>query len=155
MVTLLFSCAYASNQTAVTSGNHVKMCKWLPWKPRLIRLWRLGNTGNHGNHYFFIYIRFFVWTHDRQSRYNLKPPERQHRTAGRIGQTPVHETACDCWCYNPTIFHSLAEMPQTAPKKFWLWQIYGIFYGIIDLPKNKIYLNQYDMLSFRERPCRF
>lgn len=29
------------------------------------------------------------------------------------------------------------------------------FYGIIDLPKNKIYLNQYDMLSFRERPCRF
>jgi len=33
VVTLLFSCAYASNQTAVTSGNHVKICVWLPINP--------------------------------------------------------------------------------------------------------------------------
>jgi hypothetical protein len=37
---------------------------------------------------FFVYIRFFVWAHDRQSRYKQKPPERQYRTAGRIEQTP-------------------------------------------------------------------
>lgn len=37
---------------------------------------------------FFVYIRFFVWAHDRQSRYKQKLPERQYRTTGRIGQTP-------------------------------------------------------------------
>ena len=30
VITLLFSCAYTPNQIAVTSGNHVKLCKWLP-----------------------------------------------------------------------------------------------------------------------------
>nr|DAX16241.1 MAG TPA: hypothetical protein [Caudoviricetes sp.] len=30
MVTLLFSCTYTPNQIAVTSGNHVKIFKWLP-----------------------------------------------------------------------------------------------------------------------------
>jgi len=34
------------------------------------------------------------------------------------GQTPAHKTASDCWCYNPIIFHSLAEIPQNAPEKF-------------------------------------
>ena len=34
------------------------------------------------------------------------------------GQTPAHKTARDYWCYNPTIFHSLAEIPQNAPEKF-------------------------------------
>ena len=27
----------------------------------------------------------------------------------------AHKTARDYWCYNPTIFHSLAEIPQNAP----------------------------------------
>ena len=87
---------------------------------------RSGNKSNNGNKWF-LYIYCFL----------------------------DGAAAHDCRCYNVPIFHSLAEMPQTAPEKFWLWQIYGIFYGIIDLSKNKIYLNQYDMLSFRERPCRF
>ena len=60
--TLLFSCTYAPNQIAVTSGNHVKLCKWLPRKPRFIRLWQRGNHSNHGNHHFFYLYTLFLYS---------------------------------------------------------------------------------------------
>ena len=33
LVTRFFSCTYARNGRAVTSGNHVKICVWLPTNP--------------------------------------------------------------------------------------------------------------------------
>ena len=147
-VTPLYSYGYAQKTGAVTNGNKVKICVLLPWELWLARLSAIGNKVTNDFCVFLCIYAFFVWAHDRQSRYKQKSSERQYRTAGKIEQTPAHKTARDCWCYNPTIFHSLAEIPQNTPEKFWLMQIYGIFYGIIDLFKNKIYLNQHDMLPF-------
>ena len=33
LVTRFFSCTYARNERAVTSGNHVNICVWLPTNP--------------------------------------------------------------------------------------------------------------------------
>ena len=33
LVTRFFSCTYARNGREVTSGNHVKICVWLPTNP--------------------------------------------------------------------------------------------------------------------------
>ena len=99
-------------------------------KPWLTRLSAIGNKVTNDFCVFLCIYAFFVWTHDRQSRYNKSRPKGNIGRLEEWGQTPAHKTARDYWCYNPTIFHSLAEIPQNAPEKFWLWQNGGLFGGI-------------------------
>ena len=127
--THLYSYGYAQKIGVVPNGTKVKICVLVPWKPWLARLLAIGTKGTKRFCVFLCIYAFFVWAHDRQSRYKQKPPK--GNTDGwknRANAAP--KTARDCRCYNPIIFHSLAKMLQNAPEKFWLWQNGGLFGGI-------------------------
>lgn len=57
VVTLFFSCTYARNERAVTSGNHVKICVRLPTNPITTGLSGAVTTVTS----VFLYIYGFFW----------------------------------------------------------------------------------------------
>ena len=60
LVTRFFSCTYARNGREVTSGNHVKICVWLPTNPITTELSSAVTTVTTVTSVFlYIYIWFF------------------------------------------------------------------------------------------------
>lgn len=136
--TPLYSYGYAQKIGAVPNGTKVKICVLVPWKPWLARLLAIGTKGTKRFCVFLYIYAFFVWAHEPTEPIQTKAARKAISDGWGNRANAAHKTARDCWCYNPTIFHSLAEIPQNAPEKFWLWQIYGIFYGILESIKNLI-----------------
>lgn len=86
LVTLLYSYGYIKKTGAVTNGNKVKICILLPRKPRIASLSAIGNKVTNDFCVFFVYMRFLLRANERQNWYRQEQPERQYRTAGKIGQ---------------------------------------------------------------------
>lgn len=117
VVTRFFSCTYARNGRAVTRGNHVKICVWLPTNP--ITTWLTGAVTTVTTvTSVFLYIYGFFWGSGQM--------------AGRFWINPMQSNPHD----NPPPARVSWEQ-QNPCLKFWLVQIGGIFGGMFKCWENK------------------
>ena len=121
LVTRFFSCTYARNGRAVTSGNHVNICVWLPTNPITTGLAGAVTTVTS----VFLYIYGFFRGAGRWR-------------AGGFWINPMQSNPHD----NPPPARVSWEQ-QNPCLKFWLVQIGGIFGGMLECCENKIVNKQF------------
>ena len=133
MVTRFFSCTYARNGRAVTSGNHVKICVWLPTNPITTGLTGAVTTVTTVTG-VFLYIYVFFRGAGRWR-------------AGGFWINPMQSNPHD----NPLPARVSWEQ-QNPCLKFWLVQIGGIFGGMLEYEENKMFNKHWIKSPVRASP---